>query len=221
MSRRRSSFTPGQQASRSKKSWPNRAVAPCWVGAEGRRSGGRGNHHGFGSRWRDDWSHRQRHLRLYRRLAVQKSDRPDREKENDHEGIESVIADKHTQGRPAGVVGASRHRPPLPALLDGFHRAAPRGATSARLAHKLSGNSRITDIYGFLLAGFVAMGTLGDRIGRRRPLLSARQPSGRLGARCVLDQLRDADGCPRAARYRRSDPGAFDPLLIRNMFLDP
>ena len=80
----------------------------------------------------------------------------------------------------------------------------------------------ITDIYGFLLAGFlITMGTLGDRIGRRRLLLSARQPSSRLGARCVLDQLRDADGRPRPARYRRSDPGAFDPLPDPQHVLDP
>ena len=35
----------------------------------------------------------------------------------------------------------------------------------------------IVDIYGFLLAGsLITMGTLGDRIGRRRPMRSPRRP---------------------------------------------
>ena len=53
----------------------------------------------------------------------------------------------------------------------------------------------ITDIYGFFLAGFlITMGTLGDRIGRRRLLLDRRRGlRRRLGARGLLDERRDAD----------------------------
>src|SRR5712672_633819 len=62
----------------------------------------------------------------------------------------------------------------------------------------------IVDIYGFMVAGLlITMGTLGDRIGRRR----VRR---RLGARSVLDQRRDADRDARGARHRGGDPGALD-----------
>ena len=64
----------------------------------------------------------------------------------------------------------------------------------------------IVDIYGFLVAGLlITMGTLGDRIGRRRLLLIGAAAFGaRLGARRALDQRRDADRGPRAARGRRA-----------------
>src|SRR6266508_3290257 len=62
----------------------------------------------------------------------------------------------------------------------------------------------ITDVYGFMLAGFlITMGTLGDRIGRRRA---------RVGAGCVRHQCRDADRGAGAARDRGGDAGALDPL---------
>jgi DHA2 family multidrug resistance protein-like MFS transporter len=70
----------------------------------------------------------------------------------------------------------------------------------------------IIDIYGFFVAGFlITMGTLGDRIGRRKLLLiGAAAFAIALGDRRVLDQQRDADRNARAARHRRRDPGAVD-----------
>src|SRR5712691_3986872 len=72
----------------------------------------------------------------------------------------------------------------------------------------------IVDIYGFMVAGLlITMGTLGDRIGRRRLLLiGAAAFRRRLGARRVLDQRRDADRNARGARHRGGDPGTLDPV---------
>ena len=54
--------------------------------------------------------------------------------------------------------------------LTVLHLAVP--ALSADLQPSSAQLLWITDIYGFMVAGFlVTMGTLGDRIGRRRPLL--------------------------------------------------
>ena len=70
----------------------------------------------------------------------------------------------------------------------------------------------IVDIYGFLVAGLlITMGTLGDRIGRRRLLLIG---AAAFGAASVLaafsSSARDADRRPRAARRRRRDARALD-----------
>ena len=70
----------------------------------------------------------------------------------------------------------------------------------------------IVDIYGFLVAGFlITMGTLGDRIGRRRLLLIG---AAAFGAASVLaafaTDARDADRLARAARDRRRDARALD-----------
>ena len=64
----------------------------------------------------------------------------------------------------------------------------------------------IVDIYGFLVAGFlITMGTLGDRIGRRRLLLiGAARVRRRLGRRGVLVEPGDADRLARPARNRRA-----------------
>ena len=72
----------------------------------------------------------------------------------------------------------------------------------------------IIDIYGFMVAGFlVTMGTLGDRIGRRKLLLIGAAAFGvALDPRRVLDEPRDADRQPGAARHRRGDAGAVDPV---------
>ena len=70
----------------------------------------------------------------------------------------------------------------------------------------------IFDIYGFVLAGLlITMGSLGDRIGRRRLLLIGAAAFGAASVRRRLrEQRRDADRRPRAARRRRRDPDAVD-----------
>ena len=63
----------------------------------------------------------------------------------------------------------------------------------------------IVDIYGFMVAGaLVTMGTLGDRVGRRKRAADRRRRVRRhLGARRLFDQRRDADRRARAAGPRR------------------
>ena len=81
----------------------------------------------------------------------------------------------------------------------------------------------ITDIYGFLLAGFlIPMGTLGDRIGRRRLLLIG---AAAFGTVSVGAAFATSAGMLIAARAVLGVAGAtLAPStlsLIRNMFLDP
>jgi DHA2 family multidrug resistance protein-like MFS transporter len=81
----------------------------------------------------------------------------------------------------------------------------------------------ITDIYGFLLAGFlIPMGTLGDRIGRRRLLLIG---AGAFGLLSVLAAFSTSAAMLIVARALLGIAGAtLAPStlsLIRNMFLDP
>ena len=68
----------------------------------------------------------------------------------------------------------------------------------------------IIDIYGFMVAGFlVTMGTLGDRIGRRKLLLIGAAAFGALSVLAAFStHARDAHRQPRAARDRRCDPRA-------------
>ena len=70
----------------------------------------------------------------------------------------------------------------------------------------------IVDIYGFMVAGLlITMGTLGDRIGRRRLLLIGAAAFGVASVlAALLDERRDADRDARAARRRRGDAGAVD-----------
>jgi MFS transporter, DHA2 family, multidrug resistance protein len=80
----------------------------------------------------------------------------------------------------------------------------------------------ITDIYGFLLAGLlITMGTLGDRIGRRRLLLIG---AAAFGAASVLAAFSTSAEMLIAARALLGVAGAtLAPStlsLIRNMFLD-
>ena len=80
----------------------------------------------------------------------------------------------------------------------------------------------ITDVYGFLLAGFlIPMGTLGDRIGRRRLLLIG---AGAFGAVSLAAALSVSAPMLIASRALLGVAGAtFAPStlsLIRNMFLD-
>jgi DHA2 family multidrug resistance protein-like MFS transporter len=81
----------------------------------------------------------------------------------------------------------------------------------------------ISDIYGFLLAGsLITMGTLGDRIGRRRLLLIG---AAAFGICSVLAALSTSAGMLIAARALLGVAGAtLAPStlsLIRNMFVDP
>jgi MFS transporter, DHA2 family, multidrug resistance protein len=81
----------------------------------------------------------------------------------------------------------------------------------------------IMDIYGFLLAGFlISMGTLGDRIGRRRLLLSG---AAAFGAASLLAAFSTSSEMLIATRALLGIAGAtLAPstlALIRNMFLDP
>ncbi len=72
----------------------------------------------------------------------------------------------------------------------------------------------ISDSYGFLVAGFViTMGTLGDRIGRRRLLLigAAAFVRGHSVVAAYADQPGDADRGAGAAGHRRRDADALDP----------
>jgi DHA2 family multidrug resistance protein-like MFS transporter len=81
----------------------------------------------------------------------------------------------------------------------------------------------ITDIYGFLLAGsLITMGTLGDRIGRRRLLLTG---AAAFGAASVLAALSTSAGMLIVARALLGVAGAtLAPStlsLLRTMFADP
>jgi DHA2 family multidrug resistance protein-like MFS transporter len=81
----------------------------------------------------------------------------------------------------------------------------------------------ITDIYGFLVAGFlITMGTLGDRIGRRKVLLAG---AAAFGAASILAALSTSAEMLIGARALQGIAGAtIAPStlsLIRNMFHDP
>ena len=81
----------------------------------------------------------------------------------------------------------------------------------------------IVDIYGFMIAGsLITMGTLGDRIGRRRLLLIG---AGAFGVASVLAAFSSSATMLIAARALLGVAGAtLAPStlsLIRNMFLDP
>jgi DHA2 family multidrug resistance protein-like MFS transporter len=81
----------------------------------------------------------------------------------------------------------------------------------------------IVDIYGFMVAGsLITMGTLGDRIGRRRLLLSG---AAAFGVASVLAAFSPSAGTLIASRALLGVAGATlmpsTLSLIRNMFLDP
>jgi DHA2 family multidrug resistance protein-like MFS transporter len=81
----------------------------------------------------------------------------------------------------------------------------------------------ISDVYGFMLAGFlITMGTLGDRIGRRRLLLIG---AALFGAASVLAAFATSVAMLIAARallgIAASTLAPSTLSLIRNMFLDP
>ncbi|GAA1829718.1 MFS transporter [Luedemannella flava] len=114
----------------------------------------------------------------------------------------------------------------LPALLVSMdltvlHLAAP--AISADLRPSAAQLLWIVDIYGFLIAGFlITMGTLGDRIGRRRLLLLG---AAAFGVASVLAAFSVNAEMLIAARALLGIAGATlapsTVALIRNMFHDP
>lgn len=114
----------------------------------------------------------------------------------------------------------------LPALLVSMdlsvlHLAIP--SLSAELRPSSSQLLWIVDIYGFMIAGFlITMGTLGDRIGRRRLLLIG---AAAFGAASVLAAFSPNAELLIAARALLGVAGATlmpsTLALIRNMFPDP
>lgn len=113
----------------------------------------------------------------------------------------------------------------LPAMLvimdlTVLHLAVPH--LSADLAPSSSQLLWITDIYGFLIAGFlITMGSLGDRIGRRKLLLIG---GAAFGVASVLSAYASSAEMLIAARALMGIAGATlmpsTLSLIRNMFLD-
>jgi DHA2 family multidrug resistance protein-like MFS transporter len=96
------------------------------------------------------------------------------------------------------------------------HLSADLAPTSAQLLW-------IIDIYGFLVAGWlITMGTLGDRIGRRRLLLIG---AAAFGLASLLAAFSTSAGMLIASRALLGVAGATlmpsTLALIRNMFLDP
>jgi MFS transporter, DHA2 family, multidrug resistance protein len=105
--------------------------------------------------------------------------------------------------------------------LTVLHLAVP--ALSADLEPSSAQLLWIVDIYGFLLAGaLITMGTLGDRIGRRRLLLIG---AAAFGVASVLAAFSTSAEMLIAARALLGVAGAtLAPStlsLIRTMFLDP
>src|SRR5438477_4265655 len=104
--------------------------------------------------------------------------------------------------------------------LTVLHLAVPK--LSADLAPSIAELLWIIDIYGFLVAGsLITMGTLGDRIGRRRLLLIG---AATFGAASVVAAFSSSPGRLIAARALLGVAGAtLAPStlsLIRSMFRD-
>src|SRR5829696_2368760 len=143
---------------------------------------------------------------------------------NDHEDIENVTAHAALRAGRREWIGLAVIA--LPCLLYSMdltvlELAVPK--LSADLRPTSSQLLWILDIYGFLLAGFlITMGTLGDRIGRRRLLLVG---AAAFGAASVLAAFSKSAEMLIATRALLGVAGAtLAPStlsLIRNMFLDP
>ena len=114
----------------------------------------------------------------------------------------------------------------LPTLLVAMdltvlHLAVPQ--LSADLQPSSAQLLWIVDIYGFLVAGsLITMGTLGDRIGRRRLLLAG---AATFGAASVIAAFANSAGMLIATRALLGVAGATllpsTLALIRHMFVDP
>src|SRR5918998_1435108 len=143
---------------------------------------------------------------------------------NDHEDIGNVIAGQVLRAGRREWIGLAVIA--LPCLLysmdlEVLYLAVP--SLTADLEPTSSQLLWITDIYGFLLAGFlITMGTLGDRIGRRRLLLIG---AAAFGITSVLAAFSRSAEMLIATRAMLGIAGAtLAPStlsLIRNMFLEP
>ena len=106
--------------------------------------------------------------------------------------------------------------------LTVLHLAVP--SLSADLEPSSAQLLWIVDIYGFMVAGsLITMGTLGDRIGRRRLLLIGAAAFGAVSLLAAFSTSAEMlIASPRAARGRRRDARAVDAVAdLRNMFHDP
>src|SRR5215203_5424797 len=105
--------------------------------------------------------------------------------------------------------------------LEVLYLAVPK--LSADLGPTSSQLLWITDIYGFLLAGFlITMGTLGDRIGRRRLLMIGATAFGITSVLAAFSRSAEMLIATRAMLGVAGATLAPSTLsLIRNMFLDP
>src|SRR5829696_7263938 len=143
---------------------------------------------------------------------------------NDHEGIESVIGDEAPRAGRREWIGLAVIA--LPCLLYSMdltvlELAVPK--LSADLKPTSSQLLWIMDVYGFLLAGFlITMGTLGDRIGRRRLLLIGASAFGAASVLAAFSNSAEMLIITRAVLGVAGATLAPSTLsLIRNLFLDP
>lgn len=105
----------------------------------------------------------------------------------------------------------------LPVLIISMD-ATVLGFAAPALSESLEPSSSqllwIIDIYSFVLAALlVTMGVLGDRVGRRSLDHRCRRIQCSVAPRRFLDESGDAHRGRGAARRRRSDPHAIDPLV--------
>jgi MFS transporter, DHA2 family, multidrug resistance protein len=131
--------------------------------------------------------------------------------------------DTNRAGRREWIGLAVLALPTLLISLDVFVLLLALPRLSADLHASSTQQLWITDIYGFLLSGFlITMGTLGDRLGRRRLLLAG---SAAFGVASVLAAYSTSPGMLIAARAVLGIAGAtLGPstlALITNMFRDP
>jgi DHA2 family multidrug resistance protein-like MFS transporter len=142
----------------------------------------------------------------------------------DHEDIQNVVAEgAPTAGRREWMGLAVLALPCLLYSMDFtvLHLAVPH--LSADLKPTSSQLLWIVDIYGFLLAGFlITIGTLGDRIGRRRLLLIGATAFGAASVLAAFSRSAEMLIATRALLGIAAATLAPSTLsLIRNMFLDP